>query len=315
MTLRFAHKTAWITGGGTGLGRAMAIELARQGAFVALSGRRHDRLEEVAATIAAQGGRALAVACDVRDPDAVAKTIKVVIDAFKKLDIAVANAGFAVSGRICELAPDDWRRQFDTNVFGLINTTRYALPYLHQTNGRMVLLGSIASFLPTVGLGPYNASKYAVRSIGETLAAELYGTGVTCTTIHPGLVASEIHLVDNLGRLNPTNRDRRPSFLLWDTEAAARVMVHAIYKRKRAFTFTRHGRLGAFFGRHIPLLTHHLIGIRAAAKNRRKLAAALAATTARPVRAPPMPTEASPQDAPSQGTSSQQTRTLADKAL
>ena len=106
--------------------------------------------------------------------------------------------------------------------------------------------------VPTAGNGAYTASKYAVRAIGQTLSLELAGSGVSCTTLHPGFVASEIAQVDNQGHYSPERSDKRPAALMWPADRAARVMIDAIEKRKREYTFTAHGKLGAFIGQHMP---------------------------------------------------------------
>ena len=169
------------------------------------------------------------------------------------------RAGFAVAGKIEVLPIDAWRRQFETNVFGLVSTIRHALPALRATGGRMALVASVAGMLATPKTGAYSASKYAVRAIGQTLAMELHGSGVSCTTIHPGFVASEIAQVDNDGCFDASRRDPRPNKLMWSAEAAARVMTRAIAKRRREYTFTGHGKLGGFLGRHAPGLVHLLM--------------------------------------------------------
>jgi short-subunit dehydrogenase len=135
-------------------------------------------------------------------------------------------------------------------------TARYALPYLRERKGRLALIGSVSSMLVAPGFGAYSASKYAVRAIGQALAAELHGSGVSCTTIHPGYIESEIAQVDNQGRFDASREDKRPKNLMWPADRAARVMVDAIAKRKREFVFTGHGKVGAFAGRHMPSLVH-----------------------------------------------------------
>jgi NAD(P)-dependent dehydrogenase (short-subunit alcohol dehydrogenase family) len=110
---------------------ALALEFARQGAHLALSARRVDRLEGLGREIEGLGRRAVAIPCDVTDEAAVRETAGKVVAHFGKLDVAVANAGFSVSGRIERLDAEAWRRQFDTNVVGLAMTARYALPHLH----------------------------------------------------------------------------------------------------------------------------------------------------------------------------------------
>jgi NAD(P)-dependent dehydrogenase (short-subunit alcohol dehydrogenase family) len=250
----FKGKVVWITGGGSGLGAAMAHEFARLGADVAVSGRRAGRLDEVVAALSNGGhpGRFLGVPCDVTDDDAVREAAASVVSALGRLDVVVANAGFSVSGRMETLTADDWRRQFDVNVVGTASTVYHSLPHLQKTKGRLALVGSVAGTIATPGAGAYSASKYAVRAMGQTLSIELHGSGVSCTTIQPGFVKSDIGMTDNDGVFHEKSKDRRPSKLLWETADAARVMVRAIYKRKREYTFTGHGRLGAFLGMHAP---------------------------------------------------------------
>jgi NAD(P)-dependent dehydrogenase (short-subunit alcohol dehydrogenase family) len=256
MAKRFDNKVVWITGGGSGIGRALALEFAKEGAVVAVSGRREDRLQAVVDEIESAGGKGLAMRCDVTDEASVAEAVQKIVRTLGGLDVAVANAGFSVAGRVEKLSAADWRRQLDVNVIGVAMTARYSIPHLRERKGRLVLIGSVASMMSTPGMGAYSASKYAVRAIGQALAAELHGSGVSCTTIHPGYIESEIAQVDNQGRFDPQREDRRPKNLLWPADRAARVMIDAIAKRKREYTFTGHGKLGAFAGRHMPGLVH-----------------------------------------------------------
>lgn len=255
----FADQVVWITGASAGIGRELARAFAAQGASVAVSARRKDRLDELVAEITGQGGRALAVVCDVTDEGSVRDAVAQIVDRLYRIDVAIANAGFSVAGRIESLSADDWRRQFDTNVVGTAMTARFALPELRKTRGRLALVGSVAGMICAPGTGAYHASKHAVRAMGQTLAMETHGTGVTVTTIHPGFVESEIAQVDNKGSFNPTRRDPRPARLMWTTDRAAVVMVDAIRRRDREYTFTAHGKVVGFLGRHAPGLVHAVI--------------------------------------------------------
>lgn len=223
------ERAVWITGGSAGIGEALAQEYGRRGWRVAVSARRDRRLREVAARVDAGGGRGLAVPCDVTDEPGVREAVSTVLREFGRLDVAVANAGFVVTGRVEELNAEDWRRQLDVNVVGLAVTARHALPALRKTGGRLALVGSVAGLVPTPGTGAYGASKAAVRAIGQTLSVELAGSGVSCTTLEPGFVESEIARVDNQGVFRPE------------------------------YVFTGHGKLGAFLGRHFPGLLHFAI--------------------------------------------------------
>ena len=255
----FTDHVVWITGGSSGIGRALALAFARRGAHVALSARREDRLRETVAEVEALGRRALAVPCDVADEAQVESAAGAVVRHFGRMDVAVANAGFAVTGTIEKLSAADWRRQLDANVVGLAMTARHALPHLRAARGRMALVGSVAGMLPAPGAAAYAASKAAVRAIGQALAIELHGSGATCTTLYPGYVESEISRVDNQGVYRPEREDRMPARLKWPTDRAARVMVKAIHRRRREYVFTGHGKVAGFLGRHWPGLLHHAL--------------------------------------------------------
>jgi NAD(P)-dependent dehydrogenase (short-subunit alcohol dehydrogenase family) len=256
--MRFAQHVVWITGAGSGIGRALALEFARQGADLALSGRRRDKLAEVGDEIRALGRRALEVPLDVAEDGACEAAVATILAELGQLDVAIANAGFSVNGAFERLSLADWRRQFDINVIGAVATAQAALPALRARQGRLVFIASVMGLMTLPGQTAYSASKFALRAIGLGLAQELHGTGVSCSTLHPGFVESEIAQVNNRGELNPDRPDKRPQKLMWPADKAARVMVDAVHARAREYTFTGHGRAAGFIGRHMPGLVHFL---------------------------------------------------------
>ena len=252
-------KIAWITGASSGIGKAMAFEWARLGYKVALSSRRKELLDLVANEIRQSGGDALAIPCDIMEETAIQNAVQQITTNLGRLDVVVANAGFGVFGSIENLSAKDWNRQLQGNVTGLALTVKHALPYLKKSNGRIGLVGSVGAYLPNPNLGAYGASKAAVHSIGLTLQVELMGTGVSCTTMHPGFVVSEIAKVDNDGVWHPEQPDPRPANLMWPTDKAAKVMVKAILKRKRNYVFTGHGKVFVWLQRWFPGLMRLII--------------------------------------------------------
>ena len=242
----------WITGASSGIGKAMSFEWARLGYRVVLSARRKELLEEIALRIKNSGGEALVVPVDIMEEQSIEDAVKMIITTWGRLDIAVANAGFGVFGSIGTLTAKDWNRQLQGNVTGLALTVKYALPHLKKNHGRIGLVGSVGAFLPNPNIGAYGASKAAVHSIGLTLQVELMGTGVSCTTVHPGFVVSEIARIDNAGIWHPEQPDPRPGNLMWPTDKAAKVMVKAIIKRRRNYVFTTHGRVLVWLQRWFP---------------------------------------------------------------
>ena len=256
----FDGKVVWITGGGSGIGKALALEFGSQGAVVAVSGRRVEPLEETASEIEKAGGEGIVASCDVTKVSELQQTVADIVDEAGRLDVAVANAGFSVTGPFEELTAADWQRQFDVNVTGLAMTVKYALPHLRDTKGRVVLMGSVAGTVGVPKNGPYSASKFAVRGIGQTLTAELAGSGVTCTTLLPGFVESQIGKVDNKGQLREEWEDQRPAKLMWPADRAARAMIRAIRRRNSERVITGHGKVVTFFANHAPRLTQWVTG-------------------------------------------------------
>ena len=255
----YEGKVVWITGGGTGIGRALAHTYGKRGARVAVSGRRLHKLDAVVDELEELGATGVSIRCDVTEESQVEQAVERVTEEWGRLDIAIANAGFAASGQIEELSAEEWRRQLDVNVVGVAMTARYSLPELRKTDGRLALMGSVAGTIATPGSGAYAASKYAVRAIGQTLSMELADSPVTCTTLQPGYVESDIVKRDNEDEVHEEWQDRRPEKLVWPTDKAAEKMVRAIEDRKREYTFTGHGKLAAFFGKHAPGLVHHAV--------------------------------------------------------
>jgi len=253
------ENVVWITGASSGIGKAMAFEWARLGYKVVLSARRNELLEAIASEIKSSGGEALVVPVDIMDETSIENAVLHIITTWGRIDVAVANAGFGVVGSIERLTAADWNRQLQGNVTGLALTVKYALPHLKQTGGRIGLVGSVGAYLPNPSFGAYGASKAAVHSIGSTLQVELMGSGVSCTTLHPGFVESEITRVDNEGMRHPERVDPRPENLIWPTNKAAQVMVKAVMKRKRIYIFTTHGRVIVGLQRWFPGLVRLII--------------------------------------------------------
>lgn len=259
MARRFDGLSAWVTGGGTGIGRALALELARRGASVAVSGRREDKLVETVRDIEQAGGKALALKADVTDEKALHDAVARAIAQYGKLDIAVANAGLGVGGSFDEITPDQWRRQLDINVMGTILTLRAALPEIRKTKGRLVVVSSVMGKLAMAGSAPYCTSKFALVGLCDTLWQELHGTGVTITNVMPGLVESDIARVNNEGVYEADAVDPRPARLMWKAEDAARAIADGIHKRPREFVFTGHGKFAAFAGQHFSSVVYPLM--------------------------------------------------------
>ncbi len=241
----------WITGGGSGIGRALALAYAQSSCEVVVSGRRMEALLE---TQRLGGANIHPLRCDVTKNNDLQQAIEWIEENFRRLDVVIANAGYAQSGLLENLSMANWKRQMEVNLFGLVATVQYSLPLLEQSGGQVVLMSSVMAYVRFPKSGAYAASKAAVTAFGETLQLELHHSAVDCTIVHPGFIESEIGQIDANGQYNPTLKDKRPSKLMWKADDAANVMKRAIDKRKSHVTITGHGKIGEWFARHAPRL-------------------------------------------------------------
>lgn len=247
---RFDGKTVFITGASSGIGAALAREFARQGAAVALAARRVDRLESLAAELRMGGRRAVALGCDVTKDGDVERAVADARAALGPLDIAVANAGFSVVGAFERLELEDHRRQFETNVFGLLRTAYATIPDLLRTRGCFVIIGSVSGHIGMPGTSSYAMSKFAVRGLAQSLGHELVPRGVAVVLISPGYVESELYQVDKRGQRHPDAADVVPRRLRMSAARAARDIVSAVARRRSEVVITGHGKAVVFLQRH-----------------------------------------------------------------
>ena len=259
MAKKFSNKVVFITGASAGIGEALALAFSQEGAKLALVARRQQRLLQVQQKIVDSGGEAIISVSDVCDQESINQAVAQVIDKWGQLDIAVANAGFAVRGTIADLSIADFQRQMETNFFGLLHTIYASLPFLKNSKGQLVLMGSIAGRFGVPNASAYSASKFAVNGLAESLGYELAGHGITVSCINPGIVASDIDRVDNQGIFDESRQDRRPAALIVPTHNAARKMLHGIYRGKPEIVITNHGKLMCWLNRLSPTLLRWIL--------------------------------------------------------
>jgi short-subunit dehydrogenase len=257
----FRDKVVLITGASSGIGEELALQLGAAGARLALTARRRDLLENLAQKISAQGGTPpLAIECDVTREGDLERAVTACVQRWGRFDVAIANAGFGVTGALNQIALDDYRRQFETNVFGVLRTIYAALPELEKTKGRIAIVGSVSGWVASPLSSAYSMSKFAVRALANSITPELERTGVKVTLISPGFVDSNIRRVDNQGKLHSKARDSAPPWLVMNTGKAARQMLRAIAAGKREVIITGHGKILVAVERFMPWI------LRAAAK-------------------------------------------------
>jgi NADP-dependent 3-hydroxy acid dehydrogenase YdfG len=187
-------KVVVITGASSGIGESTAKLLAERGAKVVLGARRLDRINAVVQEIAATGGKAFGLATDVTKRAEVEALIQGAVDSFGRVDVIVNNAGIMPIAPIEALKVDEWDRQIDVNVKGLLYGVAAALPHMQkQKSGHIINMASvfgIKMFAP--GGTVYCATKAAVRALTEGLRMELHSQNIRCTMISPGAIATEL---------------------------------------------------------------------------------------------------------------------------
>jgi short-subunit dehydrogenase len=264
----FRGKSVLVTGASSGIGEELALQLARTGAQLTLAARRKDRLESLAQKIADQGSaRPRIVECDVTRDGDLERAVAESVAAWGKLDVAFANAGFGVVAPLKKLALEDYRRQFETNVFGVLRTIYAALPELEKSQGNLAIVGSVSSWISTPGASPYSMSKFALRALANAITPELRASGIKVTLISPGFVASEIRRIDNQGRFHAGAKDPISPRMVVPASKAVREILRAVARGKREQIVTRHGKILVAVERFAPwilrVLTARVAPIRA----------------------------------------------------
>ena len=251
MPRHFQDKVALVTGASSGIGRAAARAYAAEGAHVVLAARRESALRDVAREVEALGVRALPVRCDITLAADVERLMQETQVAFGGLDFLVNNAGLGLYGPVEGFSEAQLRQVFEVNFFGLVRTTRAALPLLRQrAPGAQVL--NVSSVLGHRGLpllGGYGASKAAVNLLTESLRAELAAEGIRVLLVSPGLTETEFR--DARLEAEGWRQDAIPLRAM-SADAVARALVRASRRGRRETVLTLPGRVMVLANRLVP---------------------------------------------------------------
>jgi len=187
-------KSAVVTGGSRGIGRAIALRLATQGADIAFSYRGNEAAaKDTAGAIEALGRKALPVQGDVSDPETADALIKAALEAFGKVDILVNNAGITRDDLIMRMSLDDWRSVLETNLFGAFYAIKAVTrPMLKARAGRIVNITSVSGQAGQMGQANYSSAKAGLIGLTKATARELASRGITCNAVAPGFVLTEL---------------------------------------------------------------------------------------------------------------------------
>jgi NAD(P)-dependent dehydrogenase (short-subunit alcohol dehydrogenase family) len=193
--MQLSGKVAYVTGAGSGLGKAAAVKLAQEGAKVALLSRTPTQINEVAKEIKDAGGEAIAIQGDISKPEDMQAAVQKIIDTWGRLDIVIANAGInGVWAPLEELTPDEWDTTLDINLKGTFLTVKYAVPHLKKQGGAVVVVSSVngTRIFSNTGATAYSCSKAGQVAFTKMVALELAPHKVRVNCICPGWISSEI---------------------------------------------------------------------------------------------------------------------------
>ncbi len=232
----FKDHVVIVTGASSGVGRALALELANEGAWLALAARDGERLAGLAQTCVDRGGKALAVPTDVSSEEQCRALIDQTIAHYDRLDMLVNNAGMGAPGKLTDFPNlDIFRRVMDVNFMGAVYCTYYALPHLERTHGRIVAVSSLGGKLPAPGNTSYVASKHAMQGFFDSLRPEAALVEISVTVVSPYWVVTEFHerMLDRNGK--PYGEPGRAIYTerMMTPEQCAQIILRAAARRKR----------------------------------------------------------------------------------
>lgn len=192
--MRLKGKVAIVTGGGTGIGKAIALEFAKEGGKVAVTGRRLKKLQEVVDEIKKMGGEGIAIAADVSNPADVDRMVRMTVDTFKRLDILVNSAGILISSDLAHHTEKIWDDTIDINLKGSFLCIQRAVPeMLKQGKGKIINIASIAGQIGFPNSVAYCASKGGIMGMTKALAMELASLKINVNDIAPGDVETPLN--------------------------------------------------------------------------------------------------------------------------
>lgn len=229
----FRDKVVLITGASSGIGRATALRLARDGARVGLAARNVASLEELARQIAELGGEALSVSTDVSDAGQCRRAVEDTVARFGKLDILICSAGLSMRADFDGSALEALERVMHVNFFGTLYATHFALPHVKRTRGSLVAISSVTGKRGIPSYSLYGASKFAIQGLYESLHLELAREGVHVGVVSPAFVGTPLRENVLAADGQPWKEPPPPPFRIWPVEKCVDRILRLIIKRRR----------------------------------------------------------------------------------
>lgn len=262
MTRDLQDKVIVITGASAGIGAATAIRCAQAGMHVVLAARRQEQLHSVAQQIEQQGRRTLVVPCDVSRDEDVIGLFEQAWEAFGRVDVAFANAGYGLASGVLDTSDEQHRAIFETNYFGTVRVIHQAVPYLRRTPdglGHLLICSSAASEIGLPWYGAYSATKAAQDSIAGALRCELQDV-IVVTTVHPvGTLTEFFDTAERMAGGSGPGRPNTPRAFTQRPDTVARKIVRAIHRPRAEVWPSPMARVGLAVATLLPGLTNRFL--------------------------------------------------------
>lgn len=240
----FHEKVIIITGASSGIGKALALQLAEHGAWLVLAARDTERLQTVAEECEAKGALAQVIGTDVSQQDHCKNLIQQTIAIYGRIDILVNNAGLTMFTKFEDVEDlSMMKRIMEVNYYGSVYCTHYTLPHLKKSQGLVVGVASLTGKTGVPTRTFYAGSKHAMAGFFDSLRIELMNTGVDVTMIYPGLVATEVRERALGSDGKPLTKSYMSEKGIMSAETCAEIMMKALIKRKREVVMTPRGKL------------------------------------------------------------------------
>lgn len=248
------NKVVIITGATSGIGKALAYEFSKHGSKLVITGRRGEELKTIAEDLSKQGIEVLALQGDVSKEEDAKNIAEATVQRFGKIDVLVNNAGISMRALFQDLQLEVFKKVMDVNFFGTVYCTKYALPYILQSQGSVVGISSINGKRATPARTAYSASKYAMEGFLEALRMEVMKKGVHILSVCPGFTTSNIRNVALTADGHAQGESPRDESKMMSAEETAEYIYKAIVKRRRDLVLTPQGKLAVWLTKLFPSL-------------------------------------------------------------
>ncbi len=248
----FQNKVVIITGASSGIGLACAKKFAAEGAKVVVTSRNKNTLVEKFDLMGGASDKLFAIQCDVTKEEDCKSLIEQTVKEFGKIDVLINNAGISMRALFNSLDLKVIQHVMQTNFWGTVYCTKYALPYLLKTNGSVVGISSTAGKVGLPGRTGYSASKFAMEGFLESLRTENLHTGLHVLVACPGFTATNIRAKALNGDGNPQGSSPRDEKGMMNADEVANSIYYAVYKRKRDMLLSTQGKLTVWLNKFFP---------------------------------------------------------------